>query len=191
MSFLKPYLNTRQTESNLLHEESEAPEQTQTSQSPHGDDPENDDDNDEDEAEAETSTPPVVHIQKKQPEGPQFKHKKRTLPEEMVQIVMKQNAPLRKSKTLKKQGDLDDSDMFYLSMSKVAKTLPKIAQASVRMEVCKLVSEAQIRHFQYRSQFASSTPHTTHSSTSSSSFPFSPSPTSPQASNLSTPGQDK
>jgi hypothetical protein len=85
------------TESNLLHEESEAPEQTQTSQSPHGDDPENDDDNDEDEAEAETSTPPVVHIQKKQPEGPQFKHKKRTLPEEMVQIVMKQNAPLRKS----------------------------------------------------------------------------------------------
>ncbi|KAH0818709.1 hypothetical protein GEV33_004082 [Tenebrio molitor] len=162
MSFLTPYLDTRQTESNLPHEESEELEQTQTeqtSQSPHGDDPQNDD-NDEDKD--ETSTPPVVHIQKKKnTERLQFKPKKCTPAEEMVQI-MKQNAELRKSKILKKQADLDDSDMFYLSMSKAAKTSPKIAQASVRMEVCKLVSEAQIRHFQHRSQFASSTPNSPH-----------------------------
>jgi hypothetical protein len=134
-------------------------------------------------------------IQKKNTERLQFKPKKCTPAEELVQI-MKQNAELRKSKILKKQADLDDSDMFYLStsMSKAAKTLPKIAQASVRMKVCKLVSEAQIRHFQHRSQFASSTPnspHTTSSSTSSCRFTFSPSLTSTQASNLSTSRQDE
>jgi hypothetical protein len=134
-----------------------------------------------------------IYKKKKNTERPQFKPKKCTPAEEMVQI-MKQNAELRKSKILKKQADLDDSDMFYLSMSKAAKTLPEIAQASVRMEVSKLVSEAQIRHFQHRSQLlrpVQTVPTPLLVQLVLCRFTFSPSLTSTQASNLSTPRQDE
>ncbi|CAH0558953.1 unnamed protein product [Brassicogethes aeneus] len=63
---------------------------------------------------------------------------------------MKQNAEFRREKASKKPVELDNSDIFYLSMSKADKKLPEIHQARIKMELCRLVTEAQIKNAQSR-----------------------------------------
>lgn len=65
---------------------------------------------------------------------------------EMVQI-MKRNAAIREKRYDNKPPvkDLDEVDMFYLSMAKTVKRLSKLEQAKIRMTLCQLVSEAEIR----------------------------------------------
>lgn len=40
----------------------------------------------------------------------------------------------------------DEVEMFYLSMAKIAKRLPKSKEAKLRMEICNKVSEAKLGH---------------------------------------------
>lgn len=67
--------------------------------------------------------------------------------EEMFQIL-ETNASMQKEKDLKKLDipNLDSTEMFYLSMAKTVKKLPIIEQARIRMELCRLISEAEIRN---------------------------------------------
>lgn len=65
---------------------------------------------------------------------------------EMVNI-MRENAAIRKEKYEKKQSSgHDDVELFYLSMAKIAKRLPKAKEAKLRMEICNKVSETQLAH---------------------------------------------
>ncbi|KAL1509242.1 hypothetical protein ABEB36_004008 [Hypothenemus hampei] len=66
--------------------------------------------------------------------------------QKMVQI-MKQNASMRMKRYENKPEtkELDEVDMFYLSMTKTVKRLSHLEQAKIRMTLCQLVSEAEIR----------------------------------------------
>uniref|UniRef100_A0A6P7FTP1 Uncharacterized protein LOC114333893 n=1 Tax=Diabrotica virgifera virgifera TaxID=50390 RepID=A0A6P7FTP1_DIAVI len=63
---------------------------------------------------------------------------------EMVQI-MKKNAENYMKRYDNDVNNLDEVDMFYLSMAKTVKKLPPLEQAKIRMTLCQLVSEAEIR----------------------------------------------
>ncbi|XP_035209649.1 uncharacterized protein LOC118184107 [Stegodyphus dumicola] len=45
----------------------------------------------------------------------------------------------------------DETEMFFLSISETVKRLPPIDQAKIKMELCKLVYEAEIRQLESRS----------------------------------------
>ncbi|XP_069686157.1 uncharacterized protein [Periplaneta americana] len=45
----------------------------------------------------------------------------------------------------------DATEMFYLSMAKTVKNLPIVDQAKIRMELCRMVSEAEIRQEESKS----------------------------------------
>lgn len=62
--------------------------------------------------------------------------------------ILETNASIQKEKDLKKLDipNLDSTEMFYLSMAKTVKKLPIIEQARIRMELCRLISEAEIRN---------------------------------------------
>lgn len=68
--------------------------------------------------------------------------------EEIVQIV-EPHTQTRVRGVKRKEAisalDLDESDLFYLSMSRAAKQLHKIEQAQIRLNICKQITEAQIR----------------------------------------------
>lgn len=75
-----------------------------------------------------------------------MKRKKTDHAEEMVEI-MRENASTRKERYEKKQSSgHDDVELFYLSMAKIAKRLPKAKEAKLRMEVCNKVSETELAH---------------------------------------------
>lgn len=60
---------------------------------------------------------------------------------------MRENATMRKDRYEKKLLTRhDDVEMFYLSMAKIARSLPKSKEAKLRMEVCNKVSEAELAH---------------------------------------------
>lgn len=74
------------------------------------------------------------------------KRKKSDYTGDLVQI-MRENASMRKERYEKKLSTShDDVEMFYLSMAKIAKRLPKSKEAKLRMEVCNKVSEAELAH---------------------------------------------
>jgi len=60
----------------------------------------------------------------------------------MVEI-MRANSNFRREKYEKKD---DEVKMFYFSMAKIAKRLPKAKEAKLRMEICNKVSEAELAH---------------------------------------------
>ncbi|XP_050316202.1 uncharacterized protein LOC126750595 [Anthonomus grandis grandis] len=98
--------------------------------------------------------------------------------EEMVRI-MKQNAEARNERRNKINSDspssnLDEVDMFYLSMAKTVKRLPQREQAYIRMEFCRMVSEAEIRNLDAKSLPVSVTISTDNQSTSTSSLQSTP-----------------
>lgn len=83
--------------------------------------------------------------------GP-IKRKKSNYNEEMVEI-MRPNATFRREKYEEKaymkkfeSSDLNQVELFYLSMAKIAMCLPKAKEAKLRMEVCNKVSEAELAH---------------------------------------------
>ncbi|KAL4142501.1 hypothetical protein QTP88_004947 [Uroleucon formosanum] len=64
----------------------------------------------------------------------------------MVEI-MRANSNFRREKYEKKAYmNHDEVEMFYLSMAKIAKRLPKAKEAKLRMEICNKVSEAELAH---------------------------------------------
>ncbi|KAB0800405.1 hypothetical protein PPYR_06145 [Photinus pyralis] len=157
MSFLQPYFDTRPTQENLEEHQSQAVELLHTANDNEEDNAteegneDNDSDVDDDNLErSSTSTVSTQsHITHNAPkvDHPRAKRTKNAA-DEMVSI-MKKNAEQRMKKAdAKENSKLDESDMFYLSMSKNAKKLPEMDQAWIRLEICKLVSEAQMRHLQ-------------------------------------------
>lgn len=56
--------------------------------------------------------------------------------------------PLQRTKEIQlvygNESDLDESDLFYLSMSRIAKRLPKMEQAKLRLKICTIVSEFEM-----------------------------------------------
>lgn len=62
--------------------------------------------------------------------------------------ISRETASLRKKRLEKKQfSGHDDVELFYLSMAKIAKRLPKAEEAKLRMEVCNnMVSESELDH---------------------------------------------
>jgi len=74
------------------------------------------------------------------------KRKKTNYNEEMVEII-RANLNFRREKYEKKAYmNHDEVEMFYLSMSKIAKRLPKAKEARLRTEICNKVSEAELAH---------------------------------------------
>lgn len=65
----------------------------------------------------------------------------------MVEI-MKSNAAFRREKYEKRAYNMnhDEVELFYLSMAKIAKRLPKAKEAKLRMEICNRVSQAELDH---------------------------------------------
>ncbi|XP_031333090.1 uncharacterized protein LOC116163316 [Photinus pyralis] len=137
MSFLIPFLEMRETSSNLEKVTNVEEEEEESL------DPEDTLDSEE-----------VSHTQEH--EGGENKTPTRVTPvkmrkhqnpaQEMVQI-MKRNAEMR---IKRHENDIkhDEVDMFYLSMAKTVKRLPQLEQANIRMALCQLVSEAEIRGLQ-------------------------------------------
>lgn len=42
-------------------------------------------------------------------------------------------------------NELDENDLFFLSMSRMMKKLPQVNQSKIRFEICKMISEAEIK----------------------------------------------
>jgi hypothetical protein len=84
--------------------------------------------------------------------GPVISRKRKNNDDSAKKIVeiMKANANFRKEKFEQKHAipQFDETDMFYLSMAKIAKRLPSTDQARSRMEVCRMVSEAEIKQME-------------------------------------------
>ncbi|PSN31944.1 hypothetical protein C0J52_21413 [Blattella germanica] len=59
--------------------------------------------------------------------------------------VMKENASFRKFTYEKHSTEMDDNDMFFLSMAKMTKTLPPLEQAQIKLQLSNSVLETQIR----------------------------------------------
>jgi len=75
-----------------------------------------------------------------------MKRKKPNHAGELVDIL-RETASIRKERYEKKQfSGHDDVELFYLSMAKIAKRLPKAKEAKLRMEICNKVSEAELAH---------------------------------------------
>jgi hypothetical protein len=74
-----------------------------------------------------------------------MKRKKSNCNEEMVEI-MRSNATFKREKYEKNNYNMNQVELFYLSMAKIAMSLPKAKEAKLRMEVCNKVSEAELAH---------------------------------------------
>lgn len=99
--------------------------------------------------ESETENNVQSNVKKAMPYNPCRKNPNPA--QEMVEI-MKHNASMRmkryeteKNENQTESKNLDEVDMFYLSMAKTVKRLPQLEQAKIRMALCQLVSEAEIR----------------------------------------------
>jgi|UniRef100_A0A2S2PZS5 hypothetical protein len=61
--------------------------------------------------------------------------------------IMRSNSIFRRKKYEKKAHmNYDEVEVFYLSMAKIAKRLPKAKEAKLHMEVCNKVSQAELAH---------------------------------------------
>ncbi|XP_054006235.1 uncharacterized protein LOC128891074 [Hylaeus anthracinus] len=62
--------------------------------------------------------------------------------------IMKENANLKKLRYEGRHERIDDTDMFFLSMASLTKTLPLLEQAQIKLQLSNAVLQAQIKHTQ-------------------------------------------
>lgn len=62
--------------------------------------------------------------------------------------LMKSSHDLRVHKHHSKQQDMDETDLFFLSMSKALKKLPKLDQTKIKLDLHTAISQAEIRDLQ-------------------------------------------
>lgn len=142
MSFLLPFLEMREVSSNLEKRGREE------------DDPDSEHEAvnievEEIEEAAQYQQPQEKETQRPPYNTPTMKSRKNQNPALEIVQIMKQNASRRMSRYEEsKSKDLDETDLFYLSMAKTVKRLPALEQAKIRMTLCKLVSEAEIRNIE-------------------------------------------
>lgn len=189
MEFLLPYLETRQTHTNLDEQTEELNDVE-------------DDDADHETAESQEEHELSVNnslsgssfdsgLKKQTPRRSQTSNPA----QEMVKIL-KENAELRRSryqkipKSAEDQSTLDEIDMFYLSMAKTVKRLPPIEQATIRMKLCTMISEAEIRQMRtqtqsqiYRTHIPLTSPSSSTSTASTANQLFSSPPPTPISQN--------
>ncbi|XP_059052087.1 transcription factor Adf-1-like [Achroia grisella] len=60
--------------------------------------------------------------------------------------LMKSSHDLRFHKHFSKQQDMDETDLFFLSMSKALKSLPKLDQTKIKLDLHTAISQAEIRN---------------------------------------------
>lgn len=74
--------------------------------------------------------------------------------QELVQ-VMEENSSMGKKTKHKKKRDkgMDETDMFFLSMSKMTKSLPPIEQAKIKLALSTVVLKAQIKFHERQENF--------------------------------------
>lgn len=66
--------------------------------------------------------------------------------------LMKSSHELRVQKHLSKQQSMDETDLFFLSMSKALKKLPKLDQSKIKLDLHTAISQAEIRMLQRQEQ---------------------------------------
>lgn len=96
--------------------------------------------------------------------------------------VMKQNANLRQKKFEQKNAnlsmtsspDLDETDMFFLSMSRMTKKLPPIDQTTIKLNLSNSVLQAEIRNYEKQENIYYSQPSSLHSGSSRISYTHTP-----------------
>lgn len=146
MSFLIPYLEMRNTQSNLEKRPLEEEQQQDNIENIEEQSQEEENENHNQESQLQKQGQ-IQCFQKSLPSSTQPRRNQNPA-QEMVQI-MKENAAMRKKRYQEQpKMDLDETDMFYLSMAKTVKRLPPIEQANIRMQFCELVSKAEIRTLQ-------------------------------------------
>nr|CAD7258744.1 unnamed protein product [Timema shepardi] len=201
MSFLLPSFSTRKTQSNLqevdeLHKEVVDSPETSTNHrsgyymnyevSPSQDTPQTS----QGDHIASSKVPNETHVnfqniankKKKRDGGDNDIHK-------MVKI-MRENSTLRRIRHEERKIsslDLDDTDMFFLSLAKTAKTLPPLELAKVKLQVSQAVLQMQIALGEQAQNRKSSASPASHNSTSSETS-FSPHPISTASAASCSPG---
>lgn len=66
--------------------------------------------------------------------------------------LMKSSHDLRVHKHHSKQQDMDETDLFFLSMSKALKKLTKLDQTKIKLDLHSAISQAEIRNLQRSEQ---------------------------------------
>lgn len=182
MEFLLPYLETRQTHTNLEQLTEELNDGLEADEEDHEATAEP-----QEEHESSVNNPPSVTSFQPDLKKPLPRRNQTSNPAQEMVKIMKENAELRKAKyqNVSKSADqsmLDETDMFYLSMAKTVKRLPPIEQATIRMQLCTMISEAEIRHTK-QGQLHVPTPLTSPSTTTSSGQTFFSPPNTPTSQN--------
>lgn len=74
--------------------------------------------------------------------------RKKTKNMEEISEIKRTNSTFTSSKKYENKAFMnhDEVELFYLSMAKIAKRLPKAKEAKLRMEVCNTVSEAELAY---------------------------------------------
>nr|CAD7398976.1 unnamed protein product [Timema poppensis] len=201
MSFILPSFSTRKTQSNLqevdeLHKEVVYSPETSTNHrsgyymnyevSPSQDTPQTS----QGDHIASSNVPNEMHVnfqniankKKKRDGGDNDIHK-------MVKI-MRENSTLRRIRHEERKVsslDLDDTDMFFLSLAKTTKTLPPLELAKVKLQVSQAVLQMQIAVGEQAQNRKSSASPTSHNSTSRETS-FSPRPISTASAASCSPG---
>lgn len=68
--------------------------------------------------------------------------------------LMRSSSDLRLQKQQSKQHDMDETDLFFLSMSKAVKELPKLDQTKIKLDLHTAISQAEIRKLQAQVHFS-------------------------------------
>lgn len=122
MSFLQPFIKSRSSTTNVLQELPE-PESPQSYQSEH--------------------RPETPHSNT----SSQRSSRNKTNLQDLYDL-MKSSHDLRLQNHHSKQQDMDETDLFFFSMSKALKSLPKLDQTKIKLDLHTAISQAEIRNLQ-------------------------------------------
>lgn len=128
MSLLLPYMECRSTKTNVTT----TPESPPTEESPDESLPES----------------PSTSRSQSQSSSSRGKPNKEPKLQELYDL-MKSSQDLRRQKQNFRQ-DMDETDLFFLSMSKELKALPKLEQTKIKLDLHTAISQALIRQLEHR-----------------------------------------
>ncbi|CAG9769878.1 unnamed protein product [Ceutorhynchus assimilis] len=160
MAFLQPYMDSRQTHSNLSQAENasqylQLPEEEfqiiEDSELENTEEHEGNERETGDILSVSSHSTNAENTSQSLPRNQQTpQRKKRPNPADEIVQIMKKKLELRIQKVSQRPenspllNNLNETDMFYLSMSKTVQKLPPLEQVHIRMELCRLVSEAEM-----------------------------------------------
>lgn len=131
MSFLLPYMECRSTKTNVTT----TPESPPTEESP------------------DESLPESPSTSRSQTQSSSSRGKPNKEPKlQELYDLMKSSQDLRRQKQNVRQ-DMDETDLFFLSMSKELKALPKLEQTKIKLDLHTAISQALIRQLEHRQNF--------------------------------------